>query len=198
MVVGKAVLSQAFGLKGNQGTAVKLITRCVVCVTLMIGLTQSVKADTTPISVGSGDNHANVYIEFQDSATYLFDVAFDSDSTTGLGLFDIIEAETSLVTVRDDFGWGAFIDGISYDGHSNSGYLGGEDWWHYWVMDPINPVWISPGYGVADRIIVDGASDGWIYGRAGAPVPEPATAMLLAFSGAIAFRTRRQKGQSGR
>ena len=57
--------------------------------------------------MGSGENEANVVIEFSDGGLYTFEVGFDG-TTTGLGLFDVIEAETTLTTVRDDFGFEEF------------------------------------------------------------------------------------------
>ncbi|NLX14892.1 MAG: hypothetical protein GXY44_14755 [Phycisphaerales bacterium] len=131
------------------------------------------------IEVGSGTNSANLYLEFKGVAVFDFLVYFDG-TTTGLGLFDIIEAHTTLTTVRENFGFGVFIDGISYAGYDNNGWGGGDDWWHYWIKDGVNDIWQSPMYGVADRVIADGYSDGWIYGRAGTPIPEPAAVILLA------------------
>ena len=141
------------------------------------------------IPVGTGSSSAGVYIEFQDGAIYEFDVSFDG-SPTGIGLFDLIEADTSLTTVRGDFGFGVFIDGITFDGHSNVGYGGGDDWWHYWVREP-GGVWMSSSVGAGARVLSDGASDGWVYGHGGAPVPEPQTLTLaLIAAGFITARRR--------
>jgi hypothetical protein len=125
---------------------------------------------TAAIPVGSGGSHAGVYVEFADGAVYNFDVAYDG-STTGMGLLDLIQAAQPFTTVRV-FG-GMFLDGITYAGHSNIGWGGGENWWHYWTREGSGP-WSSPeSYGAFDRVVQNGSADGWIYGRAGAPVPEP-------------------------
>lgn len=143
--------------------------------------------------VGSGASNAMVVINFKDGAIYEFALAFDG-SPTGIGLFDIIEDATTLTTVRQDFGWGVFIDGISYDGHSNMGFGGGEDWWHYWIKDSALDPWQAPMYGAADRAVTDGCSDGWVYGGASEPVPEPATmALLAAGAGAAMIHLRRKR-----
>ncbi len=120
--------------------------------------------------VGTGDKDAKVLLEFSDGAIYAFGVSFSDPNTTGIGLMDIIEAGTTLTTERQFYeGLGWMITGISYAGHGNSGYGGGELWWHYWVLDPPND-WESPwGYGAGGRTAADGCGDGWIYGRAGAP-----------------------------
>ena len=144
--------------------------------------------------VGSGASNAMVIINFKDGAICEFDVAFDG-SPSGIGLLDIIEDATTLTTVREDFGWGVFIDGISYDGHSNMGFGDGEDWWHYWVRDATADPWETPwDYGAADRVVTDGCYDGWVYGGASEPVPEPATmALLAAGAWAAMIRLRRKR-----
>lgn len=148
-------------------------------------------AGATPIGVGTGDNRAEVYIEFGDGATYTFEVAFD-DIVNGMELLDIVEAHEPLTTVRS-FG-GMFLDGITYDGHSNIGYDGGENWWHYWTRDG-GGEWFAPqAYGALDREVHDGSSDGWIYGRDGAPLPEPGTVLLSVAGMAFALRRRRVRG----
>jgi len=161
--------------------------RNLICLIVVLAITGS-SAIATPIEVGSGDNSAGLYIEWGDGYIAEFLVKFEETTVTGLGLFDITEAETSLTTVRDDFGWGVFIDGITYDGHSDSGFGGGEDWWHYWIKDAGESFWTSPSFGAVDRIVEDGDCDGWIYGRAGVPIPEPVTIALLALGGIILWR----------
>lgn len=148
-------------------------------------------AFATAIPVGTGASHAEVYVEFQDSAIFTFDVAF-SGLANGIGLFDIIQAEQSLTTDRQNFGWGEFVNGIAFQGHDNSGYGGGENWWHYWTREAGGD-WASPPYGAADRVVVDDVADGWIYGRAGAPMPEPVTAGLLIAGAVLVLGGRRSK-----
>ena len=151
-----------------------------------------------PVNVGSGTNAVMVYIEWSDNYVTEFLVAFDTVTITGLEAFDIIEADTAvppisdpLTTVRGDFGFGVFIDGISQGVHSDIGYGGGENWWHFWIKDSGQGSWASPAFGVADRILSDGDSDGWVYGHAAAPAPEPMTLSLLAL-GLVGLIKRRR------
>ncbi len=154
-----------------------------------------------PLEVGTGPDRAELYIEFKDGAIFLFDVGF-SEQVTGLELLQIVEAETPLELVLEDFGFGQFVDGMRFGGHENIGFGGGEDWWHYWVREPGETDWHSPPFGAADRTVNDGAADGWIYGRAGEPIsesaiPEPATALLVGVGATVLLVRRRRDGATG-
>ena len=150
-------------------------------------LATGASAMATVVPVGMGDNHAALQVEFADGANYTFEVAFDG-AMSGMGLFDAVEAATGLTTVRV-FG-GAFIDGVTYDGHSNVGFGGGEDWWHYWIKAP-GGEWQMSFISATERVVADGTADGWVYGRGTPPLPEPATAMLLlAAAGGLGRRRR--------
>ncbi len=79
------------------------------------------------------------------------------------------------------------ITGIFWDGHGNSGYGGGDLWWHYWVQDPPD-AWEFPNYGASGRIAADGCADGWIYGHSNPPrLPGDATSNLVVDGGDLAI-----------
>jgi hypothetical protein len=135
-----------------------------------------------PISVGSGQDWAGVRIEWDDGYAAEFLVSFD-DSMTGMGLLDAIASETALIITKQDYGWGEFVDGFSFEDHSNIGYGGDEDWWHYYTKDAGQIEWTASWVGASDRIVSSGDWDGWSYGHV---IPEPATLILLAIGAYIA------------
>ncbi len=164
-----------------------------LCVSALMILVVSVAAQGSPIPVGTGDNHAIITVNFSGGGMCVFEVAFSVASISGLEAFDIIEAGSTLTTVRNDFGWGEYIDGISFGPFSNIGFGGGENWWHYYVMDEGDTNWTSPMYGASDRTLADGGADGWVYGSTGMPqIPEPTTMTLLLIGAAAVARFRKQ------
>ena len=162
----------------------------VCAVLLLVGVVLCGSAMATPIEVGTGENAANVTINWKDGYVAEFVVKFGATSVTGIELFDIIESDSTLETVRNDFGWGIAVGGISFNDHSNPGFVSGEDWWHYWTKDSGQTTWTSSWTGAADRIVSNGDSDGWVYGNAGAPVPEPMTLALLGLGGLLLRRKK--------
>lgn len=158
------------------------------------------------IHVGSGANHSQLVVNFGDGAAYDFDVAYDGPMT-GLGLFDIIEADTTLTTDRT--WWDKFktwtLDGIAYDGHTDSGFeFGTPNYWHYWVRENAAAPWSYALEGVDVRQATHGTGDGWVFGNdddpfipggggGGGDLPEPATLLLVGIGlAAVARRVRRR------
>jgi hypothetical protein len=128
------------------------------------------------IEVGAGVNEAKVYIEWRDGFSVEFLVRFgltESETTTGIGLIDIIEAETELVTVRIYYDSTPLIDGIAYRDHNNVGYVPTAGWWHYWTDNAgSRDGWASSWTGASRRIVRHGDADAWIYGRDDEPKPQ--------------------------
>jgi hypothetical protein len=134
------------------------------------------------IQVGSGGSFANVTVNWSDGYVAEFKILFETSTISGFDAMNQIDSAISNFDLTiSDYGWGAFIDGISYAGHSNIGYSGGENWWRYWIKNGDSSSWGTSGIGASGRVLSNGDSDGWVYGNAGYPIPEPATLLLLAF-----------------
>lgn len=147
--------------------------------------------------VGAGPDLATIVLEFSDGAQYAFEVLFDEAvATSGIDVMQTLEAGVPGFSLSLlDYGFGLFVDGIGYDGHADAGYGGGEDFWHYWTRESADQAWLSSQVGAADRLLADGAWDGWVYGTATAPLPEPGTGALVAW-GLLAVARRPRRAQS--
>jgi hypothetical protein len=176
-------------------------TRALQAALFLTALALAAPAGALPIeaSVGAGPDLATVVLEFQDGADFLFEVAFDEAlSVSGLEIMQILETELASFSLTIlDFGFGLFIDGIGYDGHSDGGFGGGELYWHYWTKDAEVDPWIFSEIGAVDRTVGDGAWDGWVFG-AGAPIPEPGTGVLvgLGLAGLAGFRRGQMRARA--
>lgn len=150
----------------------------LVCLIAVLAITGSL-AIATPVSVGSGANTVGVYIEWSDGFWAEFEVDFglnNTDTTTGLALLEELDSADSIdfTLTTKQWSWGLTIEGIEYvDGgvsHYNPGWVDGENWWHYWNKNAGATEWAFASVGCDTRTVSDGDMDGWIYGRAGAPV----------------------------
>lgn len=169
--------------------------RNLICLIVVLAITSSAVI-AMPVEVGTGDNNAGLYIEWSDGYIAEFLVSFAEPNVTGLELFDIVESGTTLTTVRADFGFGIFIDGIMYNGHSDVGYGGGENWWHYWTKEYAGSSWTYSWVGACDRILVNGDCDGWVYGHGIAPASGPTQEMIAALNIKMAISDKKEAEQA--
>lgn len=144
---------------------------------------------------GAGPDTTSVVVEFGDGAEFRFQVNFLSEPS-GLALLQTLDAELedfSIVTQVFDFG--TLVDGIAYDGHSDRGFGGGENYWHYWTRDADDRAWELAQVGASDRSVFDGFWDGWVYGNSQVPAPEPESGVLLGLGiTGLLFRAQRGVG----
>jgi hypothetical protein len=162
-------------------------------------------ADALPLTgqAGSGPESSFVQVDFSDGASFVWEVFYDTAGgtafVTGLDLLQTLEAELAAFSLDLlVFSFGTVVDGITFGSHSNVGFGGGEDFWHYWARDDAAGAWGFSPFGADVRTVADGSWDGWRYGSAAAPVAEPATLALLAAGLALGARGRRRAVREGR
>jgi hypothetical protein len=172
--------------------------RVMAVAVAVLGVSVATAQGQITVDVG---NTSVVQVQFKDDAFYQFNVSYDG-TATGIDLLRMIEdAEIGFDATIQDHGFGEYVDGLSYDGHSNAGYGGGEDWWHYWTRDSEADDWSQPQeYGASGRTAADGTWDGWVYGsdtppgtsQAGTSLPEPATFAIVGLGSVVLLQRRRR------
>lgn len=122
--------------------------------------------DSITTWVGTGENHAYLSLDFNasttDSLELHFGVRFSSPTITSEEALSILEAGSDLLTTTSDFGFGAFVNALSYD------YRGVQ-----YKADPQSAFWILhtsnvfgdrynlSAVGMSDRVLEPGDTDGW-------------------------------------
>lgn len=164
--------------------AIKLLTPVILL--LFATVAQALTFDQVLVEnwVGLGNSTAMLVVDFGPKS-FAFGYRFENQSTGWDMLSAVADATELDITV--DMSWGSpFITGISYQGYS--GYYDSQNWqtsrwWEYWNSVD-GETWSSSWVGCADRVLADGAWDGWTFSppwpAQGAPpkvplVPEPST-----------------------
>lgn len=139
-------------------------------------------------SVGDGDSSAMIQFDFIEGETYVFDISFDEGSFTGQDALDLLVAETDgpFEFTYDviSYSFGDFLTGVGIDTSYNYGD-GTEapdyNYWAYWTQESGSD-WVSSMIGFGDRLLADGAADGWVFGTDAMPstIPAPPAVALVA------------------
>jgi len=144
--------------------------------------------------VGSGSNQATIAIDFDLGNSFLFTYQWE-DTATGWDALTAITTDEALDIESTSYSWGELISDFDYPGGVEYVYDPADSvGWHYYLSDD-NENWASSMVGVTDRALTDGAWDSWVWtnyepdwgpayrGPGEAPIPEPATFLLLCLGG---------------
>ena len=181
---------------------IPLLASPLVAVVLPLGLGSStVTAELVDrFTVGTGDQTASLQFDFLDGRTWVFDIEW-TGTLTGRDAFDVLAADTTgrfsfdFDVITDSFG--AFHVGVTIDDATDFGtgtppdYL---DTWHYWTANAAADPWDQSFIGFNDRVLADGARDGWVFGTSATPATIPAPATLTVLGMALTGACRRRRG----
>jgi hypothetical protein len=153
--------------------------------------------------VGAGSSDALMVIDFG-LASFAFGYRFDG-AKTGFEMANDIATATDLDIVDNTEYGGHLIDTFSYHGYYlsyDSHNWSDTHWWEYWTS-PDGEAWTSSWVGCGDRVLTDGAWDGWTWSPAWpevgtAPdvplVPEPSSLVAMcSFVGLATGKLLRRK-----
>lgn len=178
-----------------------LRTRCLVPSVILAGVVIVTHAEADLVDrweVGTGDQSATLQFDFLDGRTFAFDVRW-SGTLTGRGAFDLIaDDDTGRFGFTFDvlsYSFGDFLVGVGVDDAYHYGEGSPPDWvdvWHYWTAESPTDAWSYASIGFSDRLLADGARDGWVFGTTDAPATIPAPGVLVVLFGGGLARTRRR------
>lgn len=167
------------------------------CALLFVGSSANAAIVGT-FSVGSGASTSTIQVDFANGNGYVITYSWDGPATGWSALLAVDAALSDMSIQYQTFSFGVFLTGVSIG--ADHDYGTGDQWpienyWHYWTAQPTDAPgsWTSSMIGAADRALVNGARDAWVFGSPALPQPVPAPGALvtLAAAGALARRRRR-------
>jgi uncharacterized protein (TIGR03382 family) len=148
--------------------------------------------------IGVGASASFVQFEFADGDAYLYTVRWDG-TVTGRDLFSIIAAAQPDLFGYETvvFPFGEALLGVTIGDSFDAGFGTPPlflDYWHYWTKATTIAPWDASLIGFSERVVTDGAWDGWVFGSDAPPqpIPAPAAAALLVLAAGRGGRRRRR------
>ena len=145
-------------------------------------------------SVGSGNKSATIQIDFENGNGYLINYSWSASAQSSWDAMLAIDSALPNMSMQyDTYSFGVFLTGVTIGADTNYGQGDVEpyeNYWHLWTKDSAQ--WEQAMFGASDRILVNGASDAWVFGSSTVPQNIPAPGAAVVFM-ASAFFTRRRR-----
>ena len=173
---------------------ISFVTRGVAAIASVVVCTSVHAAIVDTFTVGAGDKSASIQIDFENGNGYLINYSWSASAHSSWDAMLAVDTALSNMSMQyDTYSFGVFLTGVTIDADTNYGQGDVEpyeNYWHFWTKD--SGQWEQAMFGASDRILVNGASDAWVFGSSTAPqnIPAPGVAMLIMAS---AFGARRRR-----
>lgn len=168
-----------------------------------LGLYPFASADAANISVGSGVDSIEVYLNWSDGFIAPYTVHYGSTSGDAIGVYDASQdaaaVDSNLSLAWDNFPFppfdpnyflrnASFTGGHANDSSTTNFTTDPDGYWHEYT--DTGSGWVF-GNGASVDVLNNGDKVGWVFGSAALPVPEPA--LLPLFGAAVMIIQRRQR-----
>ena len=160
---------------------------------------------------GTGSNRSAFVLDFKDGTPATAWGFYFTGGAKGYDMLTAIDAANPDLSIEygSDPTFGFFPTRFTYGSRSLSGFdAGTPGYWAYYTADGTSSQpssWTFSGVGASSRTLADGSWDGWTWAPApdyaatppnadiipAAPVPEPATLLVLSLGGLALLRRRR-------
>jgi len=168
-----------------------IIHLCVFALSCTVAAGSSAALVSTQ-TIGSGSKSASLQFDFENGNTHLVNVRWEG-SLTGFGALELLAAQATGGRLDFlSFSFGKFVTGIGVgsDYQYGEGELWPiENWWHYWSAEGY-AAFTESMIGAADRTLIDGSRDAWVFGSSTTPaaIPVPGVLAMAALAGLVGRR----------
>ena len=173
---------------------ISFATRGVAAIASVVVCTSVHAAFVDTFTVGSGDKSASIQIDFENGNGYLINYSWSASAQSSWDAMLAVDAALpNMSMLYDTYSFGVFLTGVTIGADTNYGQGDVEpyeNYWHLWIKDSAQ--WEQAMFGASDRILVNGASDAWVFGSSTVPqnIPAPGAAVVFMASALVARRRR--------
>ena len=174
--------------------SISFVTRGAAVIASVVVCTSVHAAIVDTFTVGFGDKSASIQIDFENGNGYLINYSWSASAHSSWDAMLAVDAALANMSMQyDTYSFGVFLTGVTIGADTNYGQGDVEpyeNYWHLWIKDSAQ--WEQAMFGASDRILVNGASDAWVFGSSTVPqnIPAPGAAVVFMASALVARRRR--------